>query len=475
MDIVPVILSGGVGSRLWPLSRQSHPKPFVAIPGAGGTPAGNAGMLAAAVGGASGCITVTGKELRFLARDAYVDAGVAGLRHIYLLEPEGRGSAAAIALACLHAAREFGGEPGKTVLAVIPADNFVGDIAAMADAVRAAAALARKGGIALVCVPARTPDHGLGYVETDGDRVLSFREKPDSAEAGRMIASGRHFWHSGILCVDPVAMIGRMRRHAPATLAAAEAALARAALAREGNEIALTIAEDAFRAAPQLSIERAVLEKCDVLGCVVAASRWSDLGSWRAIAEGLATDAAGNAVSGNAVLKEASSCVVHAGDRLVALVGVRNLTVVDTPDALLIADRGAGEEVSHVFEKLRAAGHEAAVLHRTVHRPWGAYTVLEEGSGYKIKRIVVKPGGRLSLQSHRHRSEHWVVVAGEALVTNNGEVLRLATNESTFIPKGHRHRLENPGSVALAIIEVQSGDYLGEDDIERHEDHYGRT
>lgn len=472
MRILPVILSGGDGSRLWPLSRQSHPKPFVEIPSVGGTPAGNASLLAAAI--ADACVTVTGSGLRFLSRDAYRDAGAAHLRHHYILEPTPRGTAGAIAAASLQAAAlaKMGGD--DVVLAVLPADHVVDSIEATAAAIRQGAALAGSEGIALIGAPANYPDPGLGYIEMAAGRVVSFREKPDSAEAGRMIATGRHVWNSGILCFRPQAMASALRRLAPEILAAAAAALATSTLSEEGGEVAILLDAREHAAIPVASIEKAVLEKSRSLACVVAQSGWSELGSWRAVGDRMAKDAAGNAATTNAVFQDASGCVVHGGGRLVAMVGVSNLTVVDTADALLIASREAGEDVRKVYDGLAARGHEAATLHRTVHRPWGSYTVLEEGDRFKIKRIEVKPGGRLSLQSHRHRSEHWVVVAGEALVTNNEEHRHLRAGQSTYIPQGNRHRLENPGTVPLSIIEVQNGDYLGEDDIVRYEDIYGR-
>lgn len=320
-----------------------------------------------------------------------------------------------------------------------------------------------------------SPETGYGYIEADGNKVLRFVEKPSLEKAREYLASQRFLWNSGMFCFTAGAMLRELKEHAPDILEATEASLARSRVATAKGWTQVELESESFAAVPEDSIDYAVMEKCTRAAVVPCSIGWSDIGSWAALSELSKADDKGNRVEGEALLHDVSDCYLVSRDRLIGAVGVEGLIVIDTPDALLIANRERAQDVKHVFAKLKAQGHEAHRLHRTVHRPWGTYTVLEEGPRFKIKRIEVKPGASLSLQMHHHRSEHWIVVSGMAKVVNGDKEFFVAINESTYIPAGHKHRLENPGVVDLVMIEVQSGEYLGEDDIVRFEDIYGRA
>lgn len=471
MTLVPVIMSGGAGSRLWPLSREAHPKPFIELP-EGGTLIGKTYARAAALDGVSHILTVTNRDFLFLTVDAYALAGAAGQANSFLLEPMGRDTAAAVALASVYADKTIGRE---AVLLILPADHLITDEAAFARAVNRAVALAGQDHIVTFGVVPERPETGFGYIEAEGETVLRFVEKPDAKTAARYLTSGSHYWNSGMFCFKSGVMLTAMEIHCPGILEGACTAFDQAQQGRNGGHATIEIAREPFEKIPSLSIDYAVMEKADNIACVPVSCGWSDIGSWAAISELLSADEAGNRVTGETMLEGARGCFVHSKDRLVGLVGVSDLLVVDTPDALLVAHKDRAQDVKHLYNRLYAHGHEAAKLHRTAHRPWGTYTVLGEGDRFKIKRIEVKPGQRLSLQAHHHRSEHWVVVSGSAKVVNGDREILLSTNQSTYIPCGHKHRLENPGILPLVLIEVQSGEYLGEDDIVRFDDVYGRA
>lgn len=471
MKIVPVILSGGAGARLWPLSRQTFPKPFIALP-QGDTLIRRTYRRAAALGNAGHIVTVTNRELAYLTIDEYEAAQREGIRNTYLLEPMGRDTAAAIALAALQVAEADGPD---AILLALAADHLIADEAALQAAVRQAATLAADGRIVTFGIVPTGPETGFGYIEANGDRVIRFVEKPDLATATAYVESGSFFWNSGMFCFAAGAMVAAMERHCPDILDGARAALERANVMSGQDRVSIEIDPDSFAATPAISIDYALMEKADNIAFVPCDCGWSDVGSWSAMAELVKPDESGNRVVGETAIEGARDCFVQAEDRLVGLVGVENLIVVDTPDALLIAHKDRTQDVKSVYARLKDAGHVAVNLHRTVHRPWGTYTVLEEGQRFKIKRIEVKPGASLSLQAHRHRSEHWVVVSGTATVVNGDSEIELSTDQSTYIPCGNRHRLSNRYQAPLVMIEVQSGDYLGEDDIVRFDDVYGRA
>lgn len=481
MMILPVILSGGAGTRLWPLSREAAPKPFMILPD-GETLLGKTAARALALPGVNTLLTVTNREHYFATRDVYaalddrrVDAAS------FLLEPFGRNTAPAVAMAALQA--ESMGVPDLVML-ILAADHLILDQPAFAAAVDEAAAVARTGKLATFGISPTHPDTGFGYIECGQklrDRVFTaarFVEKPALATAQEYLASGRYVWNSGMFAFTPAAILSAFARHAPELLAAARQCWLKLRPTSSAGQTALEIDATLFTAVPDISIDYAVMEKAAAAGEVVVVRGgfdWSDVGSWKAVAELVGPDKDGNRGQGMRVAIATRDTYVHAEDRVVATVGVQNLVIVDTPDAVLVAHRDHLQRVKEVVGELKARGHESYRLHKTVARPWGAYTVLQEGPGFKIKRIEVKSGAALSLQLHHRRSEHWIVVRGVADVTCGERSYPVRANESTFIPIETRHRLGNTQAEALVMIEVQCGDYLGEDDIVRFDDRYGRT
>jgi mannose-1-phosphate guanylyltransferase/mannose-6-phosphate isomerase len=473
--LIPVILSGGAGSRLWPVSRESSPKPFMKV-GDGESLLRKTFLRACALPGAAEVVTVTNRDYLFKTRDEYGRDHKPGT---FVLEPFGRNTAPAIALAAFHAQEKHGRD---AVLLVLAADHLITDHTAFAADVALAERMARKGMLVTFGVRPDHPETGFGYIElgesVDGERgyrAARFVEKPYLELAQQYVASGNYLWNSGMFCFSVDALLAALERYQPQLLEEALACWKACANRADLDSHIIEVDGEAFGRVPDISIDFAVMEKAANVAVVKAGFDWNDIGSWNAIHDVLRDDASGNSVIGEAVLVDVANTHVQAEGRLVAAVGVQNLIIVDTPDALLVADRNRSQDVKKVVEQLKLRQHDAVKIHRTVARPWGTYTVLEEGDGFKIKRIVVKPGQRLSLQMHHHRSEHWVVVSGTAKVANGDKEILLRTNESTYIPAGHKHRLENPGLLDLVMIEVQSGEYLGEDDIVRFEDSYGRA
>jgi mannose-1-phosphate guanylyltransferase / mannose-6-phosphate isomerase len=469
--LIPLILSGGSGTRLWPVSREAYPKPFIKLPDGRSLLQKTLERLQP-LGEIAEIITVTNREHFFATRDEYRRAELV-CRHFFVLEPCARNTAPAVAVGVLAAIARHG--PGVTLL-VLPADHLVPDAQAFASSVQTAMALAERGKLVTFGILPTYPETGFGYIERGepidggGFSVARFAEKPSLDDARGMVESGRYYWNSGMFCFRAEVFLEELGLHAPEVLAGArqcwEAIAAQEDHAHLGQEM--------FERIRDISIDYAVMEKSAHVAVVPAAFAWSDIGSWKAVSELTAADAEGNRAQGPALFEGSRNCYVQSHSRMIATVGVEGLVIVDTPDALLVAHRDRVQDVKKVAQQLKLARHETYLLHKTVVRPWGTYTVLEEGPGFKIKRIVVKPLASLSLQMHYHRSEHWVVVSGTGKVINGERELLVRTNESTFIPAGHKHRLENPGKVDLVMIEVQSGDYLGEDDIVRFEDSYGR-
>lgn len=470
MSLIPVILCGGAGSRLWPVSRESHPKPFIRLAD-GQSLLQKAFLRGAQLPGASQVLTVTNRDFFFKTEDEFREINTAHLPTSFVLEPFGRNTAAAVAAAAVLVAEK---EPEANLL-VLAADHLITDQAAFAAAVEQAAVLARDGYLVTFGIRPDAPETGYGYIEAEGNQVKRFVEKPNAKTAAEYVESGRFFWNSGMFCFKASAMLEEMQQHCPAILDAVRACLAQSRRAEGKGFTQSELDADLFGQVPEDSIDYAVMEKSSHVAVVPCDIGWSDIGSWSALGDLTAADGNGNRVDGEALLHNVSNCSIRSDERLVGVVGVNDLIIVDTPDALLVANKACAQDVKHVYAELKARGHEAYKLHRTVHRPWGTYTVLEEGSRYKIKRIEVKPGASLSLQMHHHRSEHWIVVSGMAKVVNGECELFVASNESTYIPAGHKHRVENPGVVDLVMIEVQSGEYLGEDDIVRFQDNYGRA
>ncbi len=479
--LVPVILSGGAGTRLWPVSREGYPKPFLRLPDGQSLLLKTYQRAAALLPDGGDILTVTNREHFFASRDHFQEAHLgAQYQPCFLLEPVGRNTAAAIACAALAVQARHGDD---AILVVMAADHLIADLAAFCQASAHAAQLARQGYLVTYGIEPTGPETGFGYIETStgldeqgGRQVLRFVEKPDAATAQQYLDSGRFLWNSGVFCFSAATLLAQLQLHAPDILAQAHTCMQHSPEHDNAGTRVQELHPPSFTQLPDISIDYALMERSQQVALVPARFDWSDIGSWTALAQLVPTDAERNRVQGEAILVDTHDTYIQAEHRLVATVGVDNLVIVDTADALLVAHADRAQDVREVAKRLKHSQHEAYRLHRTVTRPWGSYTVLEEGPRFKIKRIKVKPGASLSLQMHHHRSEHWVVVQGMARIVNgNPEPHLVSTNESTFIPAGHRHRLENPGVIDLVIIEVQSGEYLGEDDIVRFDDQYGRA
>ena len=462
----PVLLSGGSGTRLWPLSREAYPKQFLPL-------AGDATMLQATWQRVSALadaapIVVAGEDHRFLVAEQLRQVGAP--TPAILLEPTGRNTAPAIAGAALQA-MAGGDDP---LLLVLPSDHVVRNDAAFRAAVAAAMPAAEAGRLVTFGIVPDAPETGFGYIQAapgDGVRpVLRFVEKPDGATAQAYLEAGGYYWNSGMFLLRASRYLDELQRFRPDIVAAVRAAFA--AAARDGDFIRLDKA--AFAACPSDSIDYAVMEKTNAAAVLAVDIGWNDVGSWSALWDVSEQDADGNAHHGDVVSIDSRNSYAYAR-RLVALVGVDDLVVVETDDAVLVARKDKVQQVKDVVARLKAGQRSQAVLHREVHRPWGSYDSVDVGERFQVKRIKVKPGARLSLQSHGRRAEHWIVVSGVARVTRDNDVFELFANQSTYIPIGAKHRLENPGNEMLELVEVQSGDYLGEDDIVRYEDVYGRT
>lgn len=471
MRLIPTILCGGSGSRLWPVSRELHPKPFIRLAD-GQSLLQRAFLRGALLPDVTEVLTLTNRDLFFKTEDEFREVNQMGLGTSFVLEPFGRNTAAAIAAAAIHSATTHGND---AVLLVLAADHLIVDQAAFAEAVSQACTLAQQGKLVTFGIQPEGPETGYGYIEADGNLVRRFVEKPSVDKAKEYVASGRFLWNSGMFCFSVRSILQALERHCPEVLFATRACMEASRRATGPQFCQVELDAVTFRDVPDISIDYAVMERSDQVAVVPCSIGWSDIGSWTALGDLQSADPDGNRVQGNVQLYGTRNCTIHSPDRMVGAVGLENLIIVDTPDALLVVDKSCAQDVKHIFAALKSKGHPAHQVHRTVHRPWGTYTVLEEGERFKIKRIEVKPGASLSLQMHHHRNEHWIVVSGMAKVVNGENTFFVNTNESTYIPAGHRHRLENPGLLPLAMIEVQSGQYLGEDDIVRFEDNYGRT
>lgn len=468
--LFPIIMAGGSGSRLWPLSRQLNPKQFLPLVDA------EQSMLQATIRRLQGLDIavpwlICNEQHRFLAAEQMRQLGMEEAK--ILLEPVGRNTAPAIALAALQAVQEA----NDPILLILAADHLIQDVPAFHSAVNAALALAEEGKLVTFGVVPTHPETGYGYIEkgeTVGDggyRVSRFVEKPDQATAREYVTSGNFYWNSGMFMFRASRYLEELEQFQPAIYAACSDALAKA----EQDLHFVRVNRDAFEACPDDSIDYAVMERTADAVMVPLDAKWSDVGSWTALWEAGDKDSSGNCVKGDVLCENSRNSYIHAEHRLVATVGVDDLVVVETKDAVLVAHKDQVQDVKKIVEKLKLLKRGEHLNHREVYRPWGVYDSIDQGDRYQVKRITVKPGAKLSVQMHHHRAEHWVVVCGTAKVTNGEKTYLVTENQSTFIPIGQVHALENPGKVPLELIEVQSGSYLGEDDIVRFEDRYGRT
>ena len=475
--IYPIVLSGGAGTRLWPQSRQFYPKQLLPLLGARSMLAetvarvGNGDRYAAPM-------VICNEEHRFLVAEElrHLNASEKAGDASVLLEPVGRSTAPAAAVAALSLVER---DPDAVML-LLPSDHAIADVSAFHAAVDAAEQAARKGWLVTFGMQPTSAETGYGYIQQGGQldglpgchAVSQFVEKPDRTVAERYLADGGYVWNSGMFMLPAGRLLAEMDRLCPALLTAARDAFA---YAREDLDF-LRLDKDAFARCQTISLDYAVMETTRKAAVVPAEIGWSDLGSWAAIWQNTEKDAQGNAVSGDVVTQDAANCLLRSEDtQLLAAVGVRDLVVVATKDAVLVVPRDRAQEVGDLVKQMRRDGRSEVSVHSRVFRPWGSYMGIDMGGRFQVKRLTVAPGSRLSLQRHRHRAEHWVVVQGEADVVRGDQRFRLKPDESTYIPLGAIHRLANPGDTELHVIEVQSGDYLGEDDIERLDDIYGRT
>jgi mannose-1-phosphate guanylyltransferase/mannose-6-phosphate isomerase len=468
--LVPVILSGGAGTRLWPLSRELYPKQLLPLMSEHTMLQETARRLEGLE--ASAPIVVCNDSHRFLVAEQLRLIGISP--RAILLEPFGRNTAPAIALAALAALQtaQKGEDP---ILLVLPADHVIRDVAAFQRATLAAVAAAEKGQLATFGVVPHSPETGYGYIrrgETLGSaqRIAQFVEKPNLERAQQFIASGDHYWNSGMFVFRARRYLEELAKFAPAI----------AQLCRESFDAAqadldfIRVDAQRFEATPSDSIDYAVMEKTADAVVVPLDAGWSDVGSWASLHAASEADGDGNVSRGDVISEDSENCYLYSESRLVAAVGLRDHVVVETKDAVLVAPKERVQDVKNLVARLKKLGRSEHSLHREVFRPWGSYDSLENGQRFQVKRLCVKPGAQLSLQLHHHRAEHWVVVSGTARITRGEETFLLEENQSTYIPLGVRHRIENPGKIPLHVIEVQSGSYLGEDDIVRFEDRYGR-
>lgn len=492
--VIPVILCGGSGTRLWPLSRSGFPKQFLVLSG------DNTGkslfqqaverLNAIQVNQLGQTLVVTNEDHRFLVLDQLRE--IPNIKATLLLEPEGRNTAPALTLAAMYAAEENGGQDDP-ILVITPADQTIQDEAVFTKALQECIAVVRDDlsakTIAILGITPTSPETGYGYIKKVGTRgvhgeyqVEQFVEKPDAKTAQVYLDDGNFFWNGGMFVLRASTWLAALKEFRNDIYGATETAWVARKTDQSGQTQFIRPDADIFKSIPSESIDYAVIEKCSSntanhfkIKMIELNAGWNDLGAWDAVWQVGKQDSEGNVTSGDTLLTNSKNSLVHASSRLVSVVGVENLVIVETADAVLVADRKRSQDVKNIVAQLETQGREEKNLHRKVARPWGWYDSVDEGERFKVKRIQVKPGASLSLQMHHHRAEHWIVVKGVAEITNGDKVITLKENESTFIPQGQTHRLANPGSEPLEIIEVQSGSYLGEDDIVRFEDTYGRN
>ncbi|QHD02240.1 mannose-1-phosphate guanylyltransferase/mannose-6-phosphate isomerase [Pseudomonas sp. S04] len=468
--MIPVILSGGSGSRLWPLSRAMHPKQFLTLHGDQSLFQNTLSRLAGIQDGPLTPIVVSNEDHRFLVAEQCRALGINP--QAILLEPIGRNTAPAIAAAVVKALATGKDE----LLLVLPADHVFDDLEALRAAFQKGVPAARDGRIVTFGIVPNKAETGYGYIRVAEksnaiQAVDEFVEKPDLPTAEHYVADGRYYWNSGMFLFQASSMLAQLREHAPQVLAAVEAALSNAKEDMDFTRLDML----SFAAAENISIDYAVMERSDQVSVVPLDAGWNDVGSWSAVWEIADKDAQGNASRGDVMLESTSNAYVHAEHRMVTVLGLDDVIVVETADAVMVAAKDKSQDVKLLVDRIKQSARTEATNHRKVYRPWGAYDSIDNGPRYQVKRITVSPGQKLSVQMHHHRAEHWIVVTGTAKVSIGDKQILLTENQSTYIPVGVVHALENPGKIPLEMIEVQSGGYLGEDDIVRFEDRYGRS
>lgn len=468
--LIPVVLCGGSGTRLWPLSREAYPKQFLRLLSDQSLLQQTVQRLAC-IDGIDPPLLVSGESSRFIVAEQLREIDVRGSS--ILLEPMRRNTAPAIASAALHALAKH----NDPLLLVLPSDHVIKDHDAFCTAIFYARQAAEKGDLVTFGIKPQGPETGYGYIRAASSetgnvlRVLEFVEKPNRATAEQYVASGQYYWNSGMFLFRASRYLEELERYAPAVLAACKQAVDHAS----SDMDFVRLNQDAYSRSPDIAIDYAVMEKTDRAAMVPLDAAWSDIGSWASVWEAADKDANNNATQGDVMLQDCNNCMVHGTTRLVTGVGLKNVAIIETADALLVMDTEKAQDTKHLVAQLQAAQRTEGTQHRQVFRPWGSYDCIGTGERFQVKRIVVKQGAKLSLQMHHHRAEHWVVVRGTAKITNGEQEYLLSENQSTYIPIGVVHSLENPGKIPLELIEIQSGGYLGEDDIVRLEDRYGRA
>jgi mannose-1-phosphate guanylyltransferase / mannose-6-phosphate isomerase len=474
LPIVPVVLSGGSGTRLWPMSRQLYPKQFIPL-------TGDRSLFQATLQRLEGLdslpftLVVCNNEHRFMAAEQAHEVNADGIR--IMLEPVGRNTAPAIAAAAF----EICAQMEDAVMLVLPTDHVIKDTQAFLAAVHGARIAATAGHLVTFGIVPRRTETGYGYIHSGEALNISgagqpmfavdaFKEKPDQRAAQAYLAAGDYFWNSGMFCFEARRYLDELKQHAPQI----HTACAKAHAGRRQDLDFVRLDKAAFEASPSESVDYVVMEKTGCAVVIPLQAGWSDVGSWHSLWEVESQNGNDNIEIGDVVTEDCHGCYIHSGHRLVSAVGLKDQIVIETADAVMVVPRGRAQDIRYIVEQLNARGRDEGITHRKVFRPWGTYESIDVSRRVQVKRIMVNPGQGLSLQMHHHRAEHWVVVTGTARVTRGDEVFLLSENESTFIPIGTRHRLENPGKIPLELIEVQSGSYLGEDDIIRFEDNYGR-